>query len=126
VAVSVEGGREGFSGFNERLCRVLSLVQRMMDDAHHLAVLTTGSKSFRRVDGEIRLRLRSILSERVSDLFTGSTATSPPGPSQGRARSMETTASYTSIGVRSTTSMRRGGCPTQSRRRMSRSWGGWG
>jgi hypothetical protein len=69
VAVSVEGGREGFSGFNERLCRVLSLVQRMMDDAHHLAVLTTGSKSFRRVDGELRLRLRSILSERVSDLF---------------------------------------------------------
>jgi len=41
----------------------------MMDDAHHLAVLTTGSRSFRRVDGEIRLRLRSILSERVSDLF---------------------------------------------------------
>jgi hypothetical protein len=69
VAVSAGGGREGFSGFNERLCRVVSLVQRMMDDAHHLAVLTTGSRSFRRVDGELRLRLRSILSERVSDLF---------------------------------------------------------
>jgi hypothetical protein len=41
----------------------------MMDDAHHLAVLTTDSRSFRRVDGELRLRLRSILSERVSDLF---------------------------------------------------------
>jgi hypothetical protein len=40
-----------------------------MDDAHHLAVLTTGSRSFRRVDGELRMRLRSILSERVSDLF---------------------------------------------------------
>jgi len=67
--VSAGGGREGLSGFNERLCRVVSLVQRMMDDAHHLAVLTTGSRSFRRVDGELRLRLRSILSERVSDLF---------------------------------------------------------
>jgi hypothetical protein len=69
VAVSAEGGREGLSGFNERLCRVVSLVQRMMDDAHHLAVLTTDSKSFRRVDRGLRLRLRSILSERVSDLF---------------------------------------------------------
>jgi hypothetical protein len=65
VAVSVEGGREGLNGFNERLCRVVSLVQRVMDDA----VLTTGSKSFRRVDRELRLRFRSILSERVSDLF---------------------------------------------------------
>jgi hypothetical protein len=26
VAVSAGGGREGFSGFNERLCRVVSLV----------------------------------------------------------------------------------------------------